>query len=201
MPPLHAHISASDLTPLLSNPTLSTALDAFGHQSGIAQSLNKPITTTALLSSERALAEKHSLYCLLNPDGMNPGGDLVGYIKTGYKNLYLLDDLDMKAGLVECKECLSVLDFYVDERVQRGGWGRQVFEFMIADVVERRLLGEGRTAGEAAALLTYDRPSSKMVPFLQKLGLTDGYLQNNAYMTFRLFWEQRPKAPPKSRRK
>jgi hypothetical protein len=51
---------------------------------------------------------------------------------------------------------LCVLDFYVVEGHQRGGYGRQLFDSMLrSEVVEPQRLG-------------YDRPSPKLIGFLRR---------------------------------
>ncbi|GMI27834.1 hypothetical protein TeGR_g5111 [Tetraparma gracilis] len=164
-------------------PHLPKQLDEFGAASGVAQNLNHAITTSEF--SEKAIAEQHIVYCLLSPSK-----DLLGYIKTGYKNLWLLDEANMKAGLKDCKSTLCVLDFYVDGKVQRSGHGKAVFDLMLRDIVERGAANQSEA--EAAALLAYDRPSPKMIPFLAKhYNLRDGYVQSNNYTVFPPFWAAR----------
>jgi len=51
---------------------------------------------------------------------------------------------------------LAVLDFYVDAQVQRGGYGKALFDIMLAYM------------GSKPALIAYDRPSHKLMGFLGK---------------------------------
>ena len=57
--------------------------------------------------------------------------------------------------MVEMKP-LSVLDFFVDSSVQRGGYGRKLFDAMLAEMKSE------------PALIAYDRPSHKLIGFLGK---------------------------------
>lgn len=60
---------------------------------------------------------------------------------------------------------LAVLDFYVDSKVQRGGYGRKLFDAMLS------------YQQAEAYQLAYDRPSVKLIGFLAKhFGLKD-YVQ------------------------
>jgi len=48
-------------------------------------------------------------------------------LKVGYKKLFVRN----RSGLIVEMNPLSVLDFYVSEKVQRGGYGKELFEFML----------------------------------------------------------------------
>jgi alpha-tubulin N-acetyltransferase 1 len=177
-------VTSSNLEVLTSNPSLSSSLDAFGVASGIAQNLNYAITSVEKMSDTKALTESHNLYLLLSSTST-----LIGYIKTGNKSLWMLDYRTPKKGLEKCDSVLSVLDFYVDENLQRGGYGRQVFELMLDDIRSSNALS---SSGDVPVerLLAYDKPSEKMVPFLAKhYGLKDGELQSNNYVVYNEFWD------------
>ena len=74
--------------------------------------------------------------------------------------------------MVEMKP-LSVLDFFVDPSVQRGGHGRKLFDIMLAYM------------GSEPAKIAYDRPSHKLMGFLAKhFRLTSFVPQNNNYVVF-----------------
>ena len=74
--------------------------------------------------------------------------------------------------MVEMKP-LSVLDFYVDSTVQRGGYGRKLFDAMLAEMKSE------------PAVIAYDRPSSKLIGFLGKHFNLHNYVQqNNNYVVF-----------------
>lgn len=66
-----------------------------------------------------------------------------------------------------------MLDFYVHESCQRGGIGKQLFEFM---------LSRENTSPEK---LAYDRPSPKLIAFLAKHYSLKHYVpQNNNFVVF-----------------
>ena len=165
-------MSIRRLTPIdikpLSND-FSLKLNKLGEASGVAQELKLAITTAEKLSSDVAIKEKHVLYALVDKGSNLP----VGFVKIGRKHLYLLDENNK---LVE-KDPLCVLDFYIDEGVQRKGYGKMVFDGMCG--------GEKVVPGE----LAYDRPSRKMFPFLDKnYGLSGFIEQSNKFVVFDEFW-------------
>ena len=66
-----------------------------------------------------------------------------------------------------------MLDFYVHESIQRGGYGRKLFEKMMEfeKVPARRM--------------AYDRPSPLLLKFLKKhYGLASYVPQNNKYVVY-----------------
>ena len=74
--------------------------------------------------------------------------------------------------MVEMKP-LSVLDFFVDPSVQRGGQGRKLFDIMLSYM------------NSEPAMIAYDRPSDKLMGFLAKhFNLRDHVKQNNNYVVF-----------------
>jgi alpha-tubulin N-acetyltransferase 1 len=73
-----------------------------------AQGLPSIITTVGKLC-----ANEHTCYFKVTDKA-------VGFIKVGYKKLFVRTRVN---SLVEMQP-LCVLDFYVNERVQRGGYGR-----------------------------------------------------------------------------
>lgn len=73
-----------------------------------------------------------------------------------------------------------MLDFYVHESCQRVGVGRALFEHFLAVEVQ----------AVKAANLAYDRPSPKLLAFLQKhYGLARYVPQNNNFVVFDNFFE------------
>lgn len=75
---------------------------------------------------------------------------------------------------------LCVLDFYVSERVQRGGHGKQLFERMLQD------------EGVSPEQLAYDRPSPKLINFLAKHYGLKGYLnQSHHFVVFDAYFNKR----------
>lgn len=68
---------------------------------------------------------------------------------------------------------LAVLDFYVDVNVQRGGYGKALFDIMLTYMSSK------------AAMIAYDRPSNKLTGFLAKHFNLHSYVpQNNNYVVF-----------------
>ena len=98
----------------------------------------------------------------------------MGYIKFGPKDLFFYT----KSGVVKSKRGqVCLLDFYVDDSIQRNGLGRLLFDEMI------RYLN-----GPHPAFLAYDRPSPKLIGFMAKhFGLVRPDLQPNKYTIFEGF--------------
>lgn len=137
-------------------------LDAMGEGSRRAQGLGKAVTAGwQPLSSNR-------IYVLYNHRLA------LGILKVGPKRLFVSQG--EKEGLVEISP-LCVLDFYVVEGHQRGGYGRQLFDSMLrSEVVEPQRLG-------------YDRPSPKLIGFLRKhFGLVQYQPQANHFVVFDKYW-------------
>jgi alpha-tubulin N-acetyltransferase 1 len=137
-----------------------------GVLSARAQGLKTSITSLEKLQSDQRIyvfAEESRVY---------------GFLKVGPKKLFI-----EHRGMVEMTP-LCILDFYIHESVQRGGFGRALFEEM---------LSREKTA---PALLAYDRPSQKLMSFLRKhYGLAAFTPQNNNFVVFdRYFEELREKA-------
>ncbi|XP_072704119.1 alpha-tubulin N-acetyltransferase 1 isoform X2 [Ciconia boyciana] len=135
-------------------------------------------------------ATRHVLYILHHADGRGtPKGAVVGFLKVGYKKLFLLD----RNGAHNEAEPLCVLDFYIHESLQRHGYGRQLFQHML----QSERVDPWR--------LAVDRPSEKLLAFLRKhYGLTDAIPQVNNFVIFEGFFSNRaalttpcpPPAPP-----
>jgi alpha-tubulin N-acetyltransferase 1 len=145
---------------------LRKVLETMGVLSARAQGLRAAITSLEKLTSDQRI------YVLAE------GSRVFGLIKVGPKKLFI-----EHRGMVEMTP-LSVLDFYIHESVQRGGFGRALFEEMLA------------REKTAPALLAYDRPSQKLMGFLRKhYGLAAFTPQNNNFVVFdRYFEELREKA-------
>ena len=72
-----------------------------------------------------------------------------------------------------------VLDFYVNEKVQRGGYGKALFDAML------------EYEKQHPAKLAYDRPSPKLIGFMSKhFGLKSYVQQNNNYVVFDEYFNQ-----------
>jgi len=68
---------------------------------------------------------------------------------------------------------LCVLDFYVDAKIQRGGFGKLLFDSML------------EYEHTVPAKLAYDRPSPLLISFMAKhFGLKSFVPQNNNYVIF-----------------
>ncbi|TSK28257.1 Alpha-tubulin N-acetyltransferase 1 [Bagarius yarrelli] len=160
----------------------AAVIDELGKASAKAQKLPVPITSAAKLQANR-----HCLYLLKDGERNGGRGAAVGYLKVGYKKLFLLDQ---RGAHVET-EPLCVLDFYVTESLQRHGYGLELFHFM---------LKHKKVEPEQMA---YDRPSSKFLAFLEKhFDLKHSVPQVNNFVVFEGFFRNRSvaqlrKAPPK----
>lgn len=109
------------------------------------------------------------------------GKKAIGFIKIGHRKLFIRTRTN---ALVEMTP-LCVLDFYVSERCQRGGFGKEIFDAMLE--VEQT----------SAHRLAYDRPSGKLLPFLAKhFGLKSYVPQNNNYVVYDEYFRQGQERPP-----
>ncbi|XP_034400368.1 alpha-tubulin N-acetyltransferase 1 isoform X2 [Cyclopterus lumpus] len=169
---------------------IATVIDELGRASAKAQQLPASITSASKLQSQR-----HQLYLLKDGESNGGRGVVVGFLKVGYKKLFLLD----RQGVHIEAEPLCVLDFYIAENLQRHGYGLELFDFMLQ---QKNL---------EPVLMAYDRPSPKFLSFLAKhFFLTQSVPQANNFVVFEGFFlnrsvvlqEQRarpwPFAPPHS---
>lgn len=148
--------------------SIATVIDELGKASAKAQQLTAPITSASKLQSQR-----HELYLLKDAERNGGQGVIVGFIKIGYKKLFLLDSVGEH---VEA-EPLCVLDFYIAENLQRHGYGLELFDFML----QHRTLDP--------VLMAYDRPSEKFLSFLAKhYDLTQSVPQVNNFVVFKSFF-------------
>ncbi|XP_073677440.1 alpha-tubulin N-acetyltransferase 1 isoform X2 [Garra rufa] len=155
---------------------ISTVIDELGKASSKAQQLPAPITSAAKLQANR-----HHLYLLKDGEQNGGRGVIVGFLKVGYKKLFLLD----QRGAHLETEPLCVLDFYVTETLQRHGYGLELFDFM---------LKHKRVEPEQMA---YDRPSPKFLSFLEKhCDLKISVPQVNNFVVFSGFFHSRSGTPP-----
>ncbi|XP_068780017.1 alpha-tubulin N-acetyltransferase 1 isoform X9 [Struthio camelus] len=100
----------------LQQQQLRIVIDELGKASAKAQGLPAPVTSAA-----RMEANRHVLYILRDAEGRGAAkGAVVGFLKVGYKKLFLLD----RGGTHNEAEPLCVLDFYVHESLQRHGYER-----------------------------------------------------------------------------
>ncbi|KAM6899284.1 alpha-tubulin N-acetyltransferase 1 isoform 3-T3 [Xenentodon cancila] len=169
---------------------IASVIDELGRASAKAQQLSAPITSASKLQTQR-----HQLYLLKDAEGCSGRGIIVGFLKVGYKKLFLLD----RHGVHVEAEPLCVLDFYVSENLQRHGYGLELFDFML------------KHKNVEPVTMAYDRPSPKFLSFLAKhYCLTENVPQVNNFVVFEGFFLNRaavrqeqktrpwPFAPPQS---
>ncbi|XP_075962262.1 alpha-tubulin N-acetyltransferase 1 isoform X3 [Anarhichas minor] len=161
MPQLQAHIA--------------TVIDELGRASAKAQQLPASITSASKLQFQR-----HQLYLLKDGESNGGRGVVVGFLKVGYKKLFLLD----RQGVHIEAEPLCVLDFYIAENFQRHGYGLELFDFML------------QHKNLEPVLMAYDRPSPKFLSFLAKhYCLTPSVPQANNFVVFQGFFLNRSGSP------
>ena len=149
---------------------LSAIVDDMGSASARAQGLYMPITTLS-----KVVQCRHTLYVLKEIGGDQGKSKVFGILKTGKKRLFLTDIM----GRMHESESSCVLDFYVHESKQRAGCGKKLFETMLRE--EETLPGR----------IPYDRPSPKLLAFLQKhYSLSQPIRQNNNYIVFPPFFQK-----------
>ncbi|XP_041810790.1 alpha-tubulin N-acetyltransferase 1 isoform X2 [Chelmon rostratus] len=150
---------------------IATVIDELGRASAKAQQLTAPITSASKLQSQR-----HQLYLLKDGESNGGRGVVVGFLKVGYKKLFLLD---LQGVHIEA-EPLCVLDFYIAENLQRHGYGLELFDFML------------QHKNLEPVLMAYDRPSPKFLSFLAKhYCLTQCVPQVNNFVVFDGFFLNR----------
>ncbi|CAK6978927.1 alpha-tubulin N-acetyltransferase 1 isoform X3 [Scomber scombrus] len=155
---------------------IATVIDELGRASAKAQQLTAPITSVSKLQSQR-----HQVYLLKDGESNGGRGVVVGFLKVGYKKLFLLD----RQGVHIEAEPLCVLDFYIAENVQRHGYGLELFDFML------------QHKDSEPVLMAYDRPSPKFLSFLaKKYCLTQSVPQVNNFVVFEAFFLNRSGSPP-----
>ncbi|XP_026955052.1 alpha-tubulin N-acetyltransferase 1 isoform X2 [Lagenorhynchus albirostris] len=161
---------------------IMTIVDELGKASAKAQHLPAPITSASRMQSNR-----HVMYILKDTSARMAGkGAIVGFLKVGYKKLFVLDDREAHNEV----EPLCILDFYIHESLQRHGHGRDLFQYM---------LQKERVEPHQLAI---DRPSQKLLKFLNKhYNLETTVPQVNNFVIFEGFFaHQHPparKLPPK----
>ncbi|XP_034671321.1 alpha-tubulin N-acetyltransferase 1-like [Drosophila subobscura] len=166
---------ASDMLPQNSSGTrvqcadaamkMTEILDLIGKKSAVAQELVSQVTTAQRLG----LSDNQIVYLMADADD-GPNGSVVGLLKVGTKDLYLYDGTG-KAHQV--KRAPAILDFYVDEKHQRRGLGKQLFETMLTQ------------EGWSPVKLSIDRPSSKMLLFMARhYGLVRTIPQANHFVLY-----------------
>ncbi|XP_078123201.1 alpha-tubulin N-acetyltransferase 1 isoform X6 [Sander vitreus] len=150
---------------------IATVIDELGRASAKAQQLPAAITSASKLQSQR-----HQLYLLKDGESNRGRGVVVGFLKVGYKKLFLLD----RQGEHVEAEPLCVLDFYIAENMQRHGYGLELFDFML------------QHKNLEPVLMAYDRPSPKFLSFLAKhYCLTPSVPQANNFVVYEGFFLNR----------
>ncbi|XP_023289651.1 alpha-tubulin N-acetyltransferase [Orussus abietinus] len=148
---------------------LAKVLDEMGEASARAQDLNKSIT-----SAHKLRDTDHIVYLLVDSEGNNGHGCVVGMLKTGSKNLFMFDEREVHYQL----RPRCVLDFYVHESRQRMGCGNVLYQHMLTEENIRPVK------------LAIDRPSEKFLAFLKKYyGLSRVIPQNNKFVVFQGFFD------------
>ncbi|XP_072115275.1 alpha-tubulin N-acetyltransferase 1 isoform X3 [Mobula birostris] len=151
---------------------LAVVLDKMGEASAKAQQLSAPITNASRMQMNR-----HRLYILKDAIANHGKGAAIGFLKVGNKKLFVLDG----QGAHNEMEPLCVLDFYVHVSLQRHGYGKELFDYMI------------QYEGVKPYHLAIDRPSSKFLSFLRKhYGLSTMIPQVNNFVVFDSFFQDRP---------
>nr|XP_057903608.1 alpha-tubulin N-acetyltransferase 1 isoform X2 [Doryrhamphus excisus] len=141
-----------------------TVIDELGIASAKAQRLTTPVTSANKLQSQQ-----HQVYLMKDGESNGGRGVIVGFLKVGYKKLFLLD----QQGVHIEAEPLCVLDFFVAHNLQRHGYGLELFNFMLQD------------KNLEPVLMAYDRPSPKLLSFLAKhYCLTQSVPQVNHFVVF-----------------
>uniref|UniRef100_A0A1A8I783 Alpha-tubulin N-acetyltransferase 1 n=1 Tax=Nothobranchius kuhntae TaxID=321403 RepID=A0A1A8I783_NOTKU len=150
---------------------ISAVIDELGRASAKAQQLAAPVTSASKLQSQ-----SHQLYLLKDRESGGGRGSAVGFLKVGYKKLFLLD----QHGVHVEAEPLCVLDFYIAENLQRHGYGLELFSFML------------QHKNVEPVLMAYDRPSKKFLAFLAKhYCLVQSVPQVNNFVVFEGFFLNR----------
>ncbi|CAH8653569.1 unnamed protein product [Dicrocoelium dendriticum] len=139
---------------------LSEIIDKMGASSATAQSLPRMVTTC-----NKFWGSGHSIFILSNIHQ----NMVFGILKVGRKRLFLHDE----RGIYTEAEPLCILDFYVHESVQRRGFGKKLFDFMLQ--VEQM----------KPSSLAIDSPSEKMLRFLEKhYHLTHPVFASNNFVVY-----------------
>ncbi|XP_073643930.1 alpha-tubulin N-acetyltransferase 1 isoform X12 [Tursiops truncatus] len=160
---------------------IMTIVDELGKASAKAQHLPAPITSASRMQSNR-----HVMYILKDTSARMAGkGAIVGFLKVGYKKLFVLDDREAHNEV----EPLCILDFYIHESLQRHGHGRDLFQYM---------LQKERVEPHQLAI---DRPSQKLLKFLNKhYNLETTVPQVNNFVIFEGFFAHQHRPPATSLR-
>ncbi|KAK7865930.1 hypothetical protein R5R35_005004 [Gryllus longicercus] len=150
---------------------VAQVVDALGTASADAQGLAHPVT-----SADRLRNSDHTVYVMVDNSSGSKNGRIVGFLKTGYKNLYLYD----KNGHNHETKPLCVLDFFIHDALQRRGLGKELFDHMLRD------------SDISPKHLALDRPSDTFMAFVRKhYGLFKTIPQVNHYAIYDDFFSKR----------
>lgn len=157
-------------------------INEMGNNSARAQGLVGAGGRPNPITQAHTLGETNARLFLLAQPGPTGTPVLVGLLKIGTKQLF---HWDANGRMRELQNQVCVLDFYVHEDYQRGGFGKLLFHAMLGH------------EGIAPERFAYDRPSPKLLGFLRKhYGLADFVPQQNKFVIFEKFFVERPLAPP-----
>lgn len=154
---------------------IAEILDLMGEASSKAQKLPHVITTMARFSGTN-----QRIFLKVE------GNTVEGLLKVGERTIFYRD----YSG--KCKELnpLCVLDFYVHESVQRTGIGLKLFMKMLEH------------EGVLPNKLAYDRPSPKLLKFLEKhFDLSAFVPQNNNFVIYESYWKSHYEVPKRTMEK
>ncbi|CAI9738643.1 alpha-tubulin N-acetyltransferase 1-like isoform X1 [Octopus vulgaris] len=147
-------------------------IDKLGIASSKAQGLRIPVTSTSKLKDS-----DHRIYLLKDEQNQNLGA-AIGFLKIGYKSLFVYDNDEIIHELTP----MCILDFYIHESRQRQGFGKELFDHMLQDT---RLL---------PCQLAIDKPSFKFSSFLKKhYNLVHSIPQTNNFVIYRGFFSEKKK--------
>lgn len=122
------------------------------------------------------MSDHHRIYLMKDGNSHNGNGSIVGMLKVGEKNLFVYDT----QGKNHEMKPLCILDFYVNEKQQRRGYGKQIFDYML------------RMEETEAVHCAVDKPSEKSVRFLKKhYNLKNPISQVNNFVVFEGFFKNR----------
>ena len=160
---------------------LTEVINRMGQLSALAQALPVPITTAAKFQN----SSDNVIYIKI------AGEKVVGFIKTGVRRLFHFSEVGVRE-----LQPLCLLDFYVHESMQRSGYGKELYEYMLKD------------AQVQPAKIAIDRPSLKLLSFMRKhYGLSQYIPQSNNYVIYSQFFEsaalpdRKTRIPPKEESK
>jgi len=174
------------------NANLHQLIEEIGKASARAQGLKQPVTEPWRLKSNT----DQKLY-LMVIDGVKA----VGILKIGIKKLFVMSPMSeypitrrsrsiewereerSKTGGVKEINALCVLDFYISEQYQRQKYGHKLFRYML-DVENIN-----------ASHLAYDRPSVRLLKFLEKHYSLRSYTpQNNNFVVYHKYFTDEPRS-------